>query len=87
MCTTPVIVPENKLQKINTRVLIIQGDNDIVKPEHALLLHQAIKGSQLCIVPAASHFILYERPKLFNLLVTEFLTKEPKLFDFTQLGK
>lgn len=86
MCATPVIVPDSKLQKISARVLIIQGDNDIVKPEHALQLHQSIKGSQLCIVPAASHFIVYERPELFNLIVTEFLTKEPKLFDITQLG-
>lgn len=87
MCSTPVIVPDEKLSKIKSRVLIIQGDNDIVKPEHALQLYKAIKGSQLCIVPAASHFILYERPELFNLIVTEFLTKEPKLFDWTQLGK
>lgn len=87
MCSNPVIVPENKLQKISGRVLIIQGDNDIVKPEHSFQLHNSIKGSQLCIVPAASHFILYERPELFNLIVTEFLTKESKLFDWTQLGK
>lgn len=87
MCANPVIVPDDKLKKISARVLIIQGDNDIVKPEHSLQLHQAIKNSQLCIVPAASHFILYERPELFSLIVTEFLTKEPKPFDFTQLGK
>ncbi|MES2617386.1 MAG: alpha/beta hydrolase [Bacteroidota bacterium] len=87
MCTTPIIVPEEKLKKISTRVLIIQGDNDIVKPEHSLQLYQSIKGSQLCIVPAASHFILYEKPELFNQLAIEFYTKEPKLFDWTQLGK
>jgi len=87
MCAVPVIVPDDKLKKISTSILVAQGDNDIVKPEHALQLHQAIKGSQLCIVPAASHFILFERPELFNLIVIEFLTKEPKLFDWTQLGK
>lgn len=87
MCASPIIIPDSKLQKISTKVLIIQADNDIVKPEHSLQLHRAIKGSQLCIVPAASHFIIYERPELFNLIVSEFLTKEPKLFDFTQLGK
>ncbi|MBC7950091.1 MAG: alpha/beta hydrolase [Chitinophagaceae bacterium] len=87
MCATPVIVPPHKLNKISASVLIIQGDNDIVKPEHALQLHRAIKGSQFCIVPAASHFILYEKPELFNHLTIEFFSKEPKLFDFTQLGK
>ncbi|HEV8083662.1 MAG TPA: alpha/beta hydrolase [Chitinophagaceae bacterium] len=87
MCAVPVIVPDDKLKKISIGVLVVQGDNDIVKPEHAIELHQTIKDSQLCIVPAASHFILHERPELFNLIVIEFLTKEPKLFDWTQLGK
>ncbi|CAL1517673.1 alpha/beta hydrolase [Chitinophaga sp. MM2321] len=86
MCATPLIVPEEKLRKIQSSVLIVQGDNDIVKPEHALKLHQAIENSQLCIIPAASHFILYERPELFNVIVREFFTKEPKLFDWTELG-
>ncbi|GGG95705.1 hypothetical protein GCM10007415_33660 [Parapedobacter pyrenivorans] len=86
MCATPLIVPEEKLRKIRSSVLIVQGDNDIVKPEHAVELHRAIANSQLCIVPAASHFILYERPELFNVMITEFFTKEPALFDWTQLG-
>src|SRR6267142_2344625 len=38
MCATPVIVPDDKLQKITGRVLIMQGDNDIVKPEHSFQL-------------------------------------------------
>lgn len=87
MCATPVIVPDDKLKKISTRVLIVQGDNDIVKPEHSLKLYQSIKGSQLCIIPAASHFVLYERPELLNLIVSDFFMKEHKLFDWTQFGK
>lgn len=86
MCATPVIVPDEKFKKISTSVLLIQGDNDIVKPEHAVKLQRAIKDSQLCIVPATSHFILFERTELFNLIVAEFFTKEPKLFDWTELG-
>lgn len=86
MCSTPVIVPEKKLAAINSKILIIQGDNDIVKPEHAVQLYQHIKGSQLCIVPGASHFILYEKPELLNQLAIEFFTKEPKFFDWTKLG-
>lgn len=86
MCATPLIIPDEKLREIQSSVLIIQGDNDIVKAEHAVALHQAIANSQLCFVPAASHFILYERPELFNVIITEFFTKEPKLFDWTELG-
>lgn len=85
MCLRPVMIPEEKLKKINTQVLLIQGDNDIVKPEHGVKLFRSINGSQLCIVPAASHFILFEKPETFNYLVMEFLTKDKKLFDWTQL--
>lgn len=87
MCATPVIVAEEKLSKINTRVLIVQGDNDIVTPEHAVQLYKSIKGSQLCIIPAASHFIIYEKPELLNQMAIEFFTKEPKLFDWTKLNE
>ncbi len=86
MCATPVIIPQAKLERIQTKVLIVQGDNDIVKPEHSVALHQAIKGSQLCIIPAASHFILYEKPELLSQIAIEFFTKEPNLFDWTKLG-
>lgn len=87
MCTTPEIVSESKLKSIRTKVLIVQGDNDIVKPEHAVELHQSIKGSQFCIIPAASHFVLFEKPELLNLIAIEFFEKEAKLFDWTKLNE
>ncbi len=85
MCSTPVIVPADKLAKIKSKVLIVQGDNDIVKLDHALHLYQSIKGSQLGIIPAASHFIVFEKPAVLNAMAIEFFTKEPNLFDWTKL--
>jgi pimeloyl-ACP methyl ester carboxylesterase len=85
MCATPQIIPDQKLADIKTKVLIVQGDNDIVKPEHAVKLHQSIKNSQLCILPATSHFALMEKPDLLNLIAIEFFEKEPQLFDWTKL--
>ncbi len=87
MCATPEIVSDEKLKKISTKVMVIQGDNDIVKPEHAVKLYQSIKGSQLCVIPAASHFVLLERPEMLNRIAIEFFEKEPNLFDWTKLGK
>jgi len=87
MCANPVIVPAAKLREIDTRILFVQGDNDIVKPEHAVELYRSVKGSQLSIIPAASHFILFEKPEVLNQVVYEFFTKEPKLFDWTTLGQ
>jgi pimeloyl-ACP methyl ester carboxylesterase len=87
MCATSEIVSESKLKSSTTKVLIIQGDNDIVKPEHAVALHQSIKGSQFCVIPAASHFVLFEKPELLNLIAIEFFEKEAKLFDWTKLNE
>lgn len=87
MCSTPVIVPADKLAKIKSKVLIVQGDNDIVKLEHAIYLYQSIKGSQLGIIPAASHFVILEKPEVLNGMAIEFFTKESKLFDWTKLNE
>jgi pimeloyl-ACP methyl ester carboxylesterase len=87
MCATSEIASDEKLKAIETKVLIVQGDNDIVKPEHAVALHQAIKGSQFCVIPAASHFVLFEKPQLLNQIAIEFFEKEAKLFDFTTLNE
>jgi pimeloyl-ACP methyl ester carboxylesterase len=86
MCATPEIVSDEKLKSINTKVMIIQGDNDIVKLEHTVKLHQSIKRSQFCVVPAASHFVLLEKPDTLNLIAIEFFEKEPNLFDWTKLS-
>ena len=87
MGATPEIISDAKLKSIRTKVLIVQGDNDIVKPEHAVALHQAIKGSQFCVIPAASHFVLFEKPQLLNQIAIEFFEKEVKLFDWTKLNE
>jgi pimeloyl-ACP methyl ester carboxylesterase len=87
MCATPEIVSDSKLKSITTKVLIVQGDNDIVKPEHGVKLHQSIKGSQFCIIPAASHFVLFEKPQLLNQIVIDFFEKDAKLFDWTKLNE
>jgi len=79
---TPVLVSEQKLQQIKVPVLIMQGDQDAIKIEHALEMHRLIKLSQFCVMPAASHFALLEKPDLIEKIIVDFLTKEPKLFSF-----
>ena len=69
-------VPVEKLQKIKNPVLIIQGDRDIIKPEHALQLYRTINGSQLCILPNTTHFVLWEDPDLIKKPIIDFLLKK-----------
>jgi pimeloyl-ACP methyl ester carboxylesterase len=69
-------VSSEKLQKIRNPVLIIQGDHDIIKPEHGLQLLRAIAGSQLCILPGTTHFVLWEDPDLIKKPIIDFFLKK-----------
>ncbi|TCD01408.1 alpha/beta fold hydrolase [Pedobacter psychroterrae] len=44
-------IPDQQIQSIKIPTLIIIGDKDVIKPEHALELHRKIDGSKLLIVP------------------------------------
>jgi len=55
---------------------VIFGDKDLVRPEHGMKVHELIKGSQLCILPNATHFVLDENPELVGRMVVEFLNRK-----------
>jgi pimeloyl-ACP methyl ester carboxylesterase len=47
-----VDVPDEAVRSVRARTLIIAGDQDIVKPEHAIELTHLIQGARLLILPA-----------------------------------
>jgi pimeloyl-ACP methyl ester carboxylesterase len=61
------------LGSIHVPTLIVVGDHDAVRLEHALDMYQAIPRAQLCVIPGATHGVLLERPDLCNRIVLEFL--------------
>lgn len=72
MWLTDIYVPDVKLESINIPTMIMQGDKDAVKMEHATEMFRKIKNSQLCILPNSSHFVLHERPDLVNEIAIDF---------------
>jgi pimeloyl-ACP methyl ester carboxylesterase len=44
-------IPDKEIQSIKAPALIIIGDKDIIKPEHALELHRQLVNSELAIIP------------------------------------
>ncbi len=44
-------IPEEQILSIKASTLIIIGDRDVIKPEHALEMHRQITNSQLAIIP------------------------------------
>jgi len=81
----PHITPA-ALQVITAPTLVIIGDHDLVREEHALAIYRHVPNSQLCILPDATHMVPYDDPALFNLVVERFLrspyTKRDRIKDF-----
>jgi pimeloyl-ACP methyl ester carboxylesterase len=83
-------VPDNLVRTVRAPTLIIIGDQDIVKPEHAIELTRLIPGSRLLILPGGHGDYLGEAvmtqkasgyPELTARLIEKFLDvpldKEP----------
>jgi pimeloyl-ACP methyl ester carboxylesterase len=65
------------LSEITARTLVMVGDDDEVRLEHAIQLYRSLPDAELAVVPGTSHGLLVEKPALCNLIITEFLTREP----------
>ncbi len=64
---------DEELASISSPVLVIIGDRDIVRPEHAVEIYRTVPESQLAIVPGRGHETLMEADDLDRLLL-RFLT-------------
>ncbi|CAM1351865.1 Alpha/beta hydrolase [Tenacibaculum insulae] len=73
-------ISHTELNKIKAPVLIIIGDRDIIKNEHAVEIFDNIQKSQLCIIPGANHGIPRNSAKAFNEIADKFLAEE---FDYS----
>jgi pimeloyl-ACP methyl ester carboxylesterase len=70
-------IPPDDLRRIACRTLVMVADDDQVRLEHAIEMYRGLPDAELAVVPGTSHGLLVEKPDLCNLLITEFLTKEP----------
>ncbi len=72
----PILTSED-LGNISCRTLVMFGDDDEVRLEHAVALYRALPDAELAIVPGTSHGLLVEKPDLCNALIVDFLTTDP----------
>lgn len=67
-----------ELASIKVPILIIVGDRDFVRVEHAVEIFKAIPSSELAVIPDAGHFALYSEPERVIPVVQHFLEKPAK---------
>jgi pimeloyl-ACP methyl ester carboxylesterase len=63
-----------RLHEIDKPTCVIVGQRDLLKgPGYAQTIHQAIRGSELRVLPGAGHAVCLESPQAFNEAVLGFL--------------
>jgi pimeloyl-ACP methyl ester carboxylesterase len=65
----------SKLNQIKAPVMIVSGDRDAVLLDHTIKIFRAIPNSNLCILPATTHFVSEEKPSLMIYWLNEFFNK------------
>jgi len=78
-------VPADAVSAIKAPTLLIIGDSDLVRPEHAVEMFRLLGGgvfgdtpaglpnSQLAVLPGTSHVTLVNRAELLVPIITSFL--------------
>ena len=64
----------SELAGVRAPVLLMQGDDDIVKVEHSATLAATLSEAQLAVIPGSSHMAPLEKPDLVNRLILDFLS-------------
>jgi len=64
--------PED-IQSINAPTLIVIGDHDIVRPEHAVLMFRLLPNAQLAVLPGTDHMTIVNRSDWLVPMVEVFL--------------
>ena len=64
------------LATIKAPVLVMSGDDDVVKLSHTCSMYESFRTAQLAVVPGTSHGVLKERNKLSVRLIRRFLTSD-----------
>jgi pimeloyl-ACP methyl ester carboxylesterase len=67
-----------ELASIRVSILIILGDYDFVRVEHAVETVKLIPTAELAVIPSASHFALFSEPERVIPIVKHFLEKPKK---------
>lgn len=63
----------DQLRAITAHTLIVLGDNDFVKLEHAAEMASLIPGAQLAVLPATNHVDVPRRTRVLLPMVEDFL--------------
>jgi pimeloyl-ACP methyl ester carboxylesterase len=65
------------LDQISSRTMVMLGDDDEVRLEHAIELYRTLPDAELAVIPGTSHGLLVEKPALCNTIIIDFPKEDP----------
>jgi pimeloyl-ACP methyl ester carboxylesterase len=68
---------DDDLRGVACRTLVMLGDDDEVRLEHAIALYRALPDAEFAVIPGTSHGLMVEKPDLCNAIVLDFLSNDP----------
>lgn len=63
----------SEIAQIQVPVLILAGDDDVVKHSHSIEIYESLKFGQLAIIPGTSHGLVKEKPVIVTQIIKNFL--------------
>jgi pimeloyl-ACP methyl ester carboxylesterase len=64
-----------ELAAIEAPVLVMVGDRDFVRLEHAIDAFRSLRAAELAVIPDAGHFVLFSEPERVIPVVQHFFDK------------
>jgi len=61
------------IAKIACPVLVLVGDDDVIKHSHSIELYETLPLGQFAVIPGTSHILPKEKPGLVNAVILQFL--------------
>jgi pimeloyl-ACP methyl ester carboxylesterase len=66
-------IPDEQMRSIAAPALVIVGDADIVRPEHAVAMFRILPHAQLAILPGTDHMAIVHRSDWLVSMISAFL--------------
>jgi pimeloyl-ACP methyl ester carboxylesterase len=66
-------IPDAAIRTITAPVLVVIGDEDVMRPEHAVDLYRLLSHARLGVLPGTDHVKVMTRADLLVPMVREFL--------------
>jgi pimeloyl-ACP methyl ester carboxylesterase len=64
---------DDTMRAVDAPTLLMVGDHDFVRLEHAVAMHELIPGSQLAVLPATTHMGVTQRAEIVLPMIERFL--------------